>query len=170
MEERAVFTPVDQLPRNADTLHLSEKVGNMVMLEERYLLIFFCKINLFLTVTGARGYSEEQNREAIMAIHFGQIDAYFINMLAPKSYGGKRLINLVGSFGRAVVWFIPDGHTLPNNAKRPVTGFFDVYYHVRDWEAIVDLLRHEKPVYFNFNDVNNSAQIYTGSEPVGEGE
>jgi len=105
-----------------------------------------------------------------MATHFGQIDAYFINMLDPKTHGGKRLINLFGSFGRAVVWFIPDGHPLPGNKIRSITHFIDVHYHIRDWEAIVDILRHEKPVYFNFNEADNSAQIYTGSEPVGEDE
>jgi len=105
-----------------------------------------------------------------MAIYFGQIDTYFINMLSPKTYAGKRLMNLNGSFGKVIVWFIPDSIDLPDNQKRSGQNVFDVYYHLSDWAAVTDLLRNEKPVYFNFNDANNSSQIYTGSEPVGEEE
>jgi hypothetical protein len=34
----------------------------------------------------------------------------------------------------------------------------------------VDLLRNEKPVYFQYNDTTNGAFLATGSEPVGEAE
>jgi hypothetical protein len=108
--------------------------------------------------------------EGIMATHFGKIDNYFTNILAPKGYAGKRLMNLTGSFGKAIVWFIPNGSPLPDNKKHPGENVFDVYYQIDDWEAIIDIMRNEKPVYFNFNDACNTAQIYTGNEPVGEEE
>lgn len=105
-----------------------------------------------------------------MATYFGQIDVYFANVLSPKVYGGKRIMNLSGSFGKAILWFMPQGSSLPDNRKRPNQNVFDVYYHIDDWEALMDILRNEKPVYFNYQDKTNAAQIYTGSEPVGEEE
>lgn len=105
-----------------------------------------------------------------MSTYFGQIDEYFLNVLSPKSYEGKRLMNLVGDFGKAILWFFPSGSSLPDNSKRSNQNMFDIYYSIDDWEAVLDVLRNEKPVYFNYRDTNNAAQIYTGKEPVGEGE
>ena len=105
-----------------------------------------------------------------MAVHFGVIDTYFVNVLSPEPYAGKRLMNLVGPFGRAILWFLPEDGPLPGNRKRPGQDLFDVYYRMDAWAAILDVLRNEKPVHFNYQDANNAAQIYTGSEPVGEGE
>jgi hypothetical protein len=39
-----------------------------------------------------------------------------------------------------------------------------------DFPGAVDLLRNEKPVYFNFNDTTMGALLSTGPKPVGEGE
>ena len=105
-----------------------------------------------------------------MATYFGKIDSYFTNVLSPKTYAGKRLMNLSGSFGKAILWFLPDGTTLPDNRKRAGQNVFNVHYYINDWAAILDILRNEKPVYFNFSDTSNAAQIYTGNEPVGEEE
>ena len=105
-----------------------------------------------------------------MAVHFGTIDFYFVNVLSPKPYSGKRLMNLTGVFGKAILWFLPERSTLPDNKKRPGQDVFDVYYHMDAWAPIIDVLRNEKPVYFNYNDTANTAQMYTGKEPVGEGE
>jgi hypothetical protein len=105
-----------------------------------------------------------------MTVHFGKIDVYFSNILSPKIYAGKRIINLKGTFGKAILWFLPDGSSLPDNRKRTEKNVFDVYYHTADWGAIIDLLRNETPVYFNYHETSNAAQIYTGDEPVGEEE
>ena len=105
-----------------------------------------------------------------MATHFGKIDLYFVNVLSPKVYGGKRLMNLKGVFGKAVLWFLPAGTSLPDNYKSPGQDTFFVYYSVDDWAAILDVLRNETPVYFNYREESKTAQIYTGQEPVGEEE
>lgn len=105
-----------------------------------------------------------------MSTHFGQIDFYFINILSPKKHGGKRIMNLSGSFGKAILWFLPPDTSLPDNRKRPNQNVFDVYYRIDDWEAVLDVLRNETPVYFNYQDTSNAAQIYTGEEPIGEEE
>jgi hypothetical protein len=105
-----------------------------------------------------------------MATYFGNIEVYFVNVLSPNPYAGRRLMNVRGSFGKAILWFMPNDSTLPANRKRSGQNVFDVYYHMDAWEAILDVLRNEKPVFFSFHDTNNAAQIYTGEEPVGEGE
>lgn len=105
-----------------------------------------------------------------MSVFFGAIDNYTVNVLSPKPYNGRRLMNIKGSFGTAILWFHPDDATLPDNRKRLNQNIFDVYYHVSFWEPVLDVLRNESPVYFNFSDTSNAAQIYTGNEPVGEGE
>ena len=105
-----------------------------------------------------------------MATYFGQIDTYTINVLSPNAYNGRRLMNLKGSFGEAVLRFYPDDTTLPDNKKRSGQDVFDIYYNIRDWQAVIDVLRNESPVYFNYSDTYEAAQIYTGGEPVGEEE
>lgn len=105
-----------------------------------------------------------------MATHFGKIDTYFVNVLSPKNYGGKRMMNLKGSFGVAILWFLAEENSLPDNRIRANQNVFDVYYHLGAWDAIIDILRNESPVYFNFNETSKAAQIYTGNEPVGEEE
>ena len=44
------------------------------------------------------------------------------------------------------------------------------YFGSSYWQPLLDVLRNESPVYFNYSDTSNAAQIYTGNEPVGEGE
>ena len=105
-----------------------------------------------------------------MAVHFGKIDTYTVNVLSPNPYAGKRLMSLAGVFGRASLWFLPDDAPLPDNRKRSNQEVFDVYYPMAAWAAILDVLRNETPVHFNYQDTSNAAQIYTGSEPVGEEE
>jgi hypothetical protein len=79
-------------------------------------------------------------------------------------------MNLHGSFGRALLWFYPEDASLPENRKRPGQNILEVHYHMSSWAAILDVLRNESPVYFNFSDSSNAAQIYTGREPIGEEE
>ncbi len=105
-----------------------------------------------------------------MTVYSGAIDNYTVNLLSPKPYNGRHLMNIKGSFGTAVLWFHADDATLPDNRKRTNQNIFDVYYHARHWAPLLDVLRNESPVYFNFSDTSNAAQVYTGNEPVGEGE
>ena len=105
-----------------------------------------------------------------MATYYGNIDTYFVNILSPKAYGGKRRMNIKGNFGIAHLIFYPLGEALPNNRKRPDQHVFDIYYNIDSWEAVLDVLRNEGPLTFLYSDISNTAQIYTGNEPVGEGE
>lgn len=105
-----------------------------------------------------------------MATFFGEIETYSVNVLSPKPYNGRRLMNLAGSFGAAFLWFHPEDAALPDNRKRSGQNQFDIYYPMSCWSGVLDVLRNESPVYFNYNDTSNAAQIYTGREPVGEEE
>ena len=105
-----------------------------------------------------------------MAVFSGEIETYTVNVLSPKHYNGRRLMNLRGSFGAAILWFYPEDAALPDNRKRSGQNTFDVYYPMSSWSALLDVLRNESPVYFSYSDSSNAAQIYTGREPVGEEE
>ena len=105
-----------------------------------------------------------------MATYFGTIDSYFVNILSPRPFNGKRLISISGSFGAATLWFLPEDSSLPDNRKRPNQDIFEVYYHMDSWTALIDILRNESPLYFHFNDTSNAAQLHTSHEPVGEEE
>lgn len=105
-----------------------------------------------------------------MTVHFGEIDTYFVNVLSQSPWGGKRLMNVKGSFGKAILWFFPESMALPSNQKLPGQDVFYVYYRLATWDGLLDVLRNESPVYFNYSDTSDAAQIYTGQEPIGEGE
>jgi hypothetical protein len=62
--------------------------------------------------------------------------------------------------------FMPDGKALPaDNAT-------NLYYHLSDFAHVIDLLRNEKPVYWDFvgSGGGNENAIRTSVEPQGEGE
>ena len=82
----------------------------------------------------------------------------------------KKVIHLKGDFGVAFLYFVPEGETLGTNRKRAGQNVFDVYYSMSTWSQCVDLLRNEKPVYFYYDDSNNTAVIKTSDEPIGEEE
>jgi hypothetical protein len=65
--------------------------------------------------------------------------------------------------------FLADGSVLPKANKK--FNHFHLYYHQKDFPAIVDLLRNEKPVYIIFivDDFKN-CRITTMQEAIGEGE
>ena len=89
----------------------------------------------------------------------------------PDIYGFIRLH--WGGQLRATLWFHRDSATsVPPNASYTSGGVLIYYARFRQAEAhdAVDLLRNEKPVYFQYNDTTNGAFLATGSEPVGEGE
>ena len=104
-----------------------------------------------------------------MTLHLGIIQKYKIVLTNPPS-SNERKIYLYGSFGTAILYFIPDDGQLGNSRKRSGANIFDVYYYFRSWDSIVDTLRNEKPVTFKFNDTNNHTEIFTHKEEVGEEE
>lgn len=100
----------------------------------------------------------------------GKIDTYELSIETPSVHTNyKRVIYCKGGFGLAFLYFVPEDQPLGTNEQRSGENVFDVYYRMRDWAAIVDTLRNEKPVWFFFDDYKNGI-IRTGSEEVGEEE
>lgn len=54
--------------------------------------------------------------------------------------------------------------------RQSITGTVFLSFHRSDLPSVTDMLRNEKPVMFNWSADNQSAQITTGKEPVGEEE
>jgi hypothetical protein len=100
----------------------------------------------------------------------GKIDKYGLSLETPSVYTNyKRVIHCYGSFGLAFLYFVPEELPLGENKKRDGQNVYDIYYRMRDWDAAVDILRNEKPVWFFFDNYNNGI-IKTESEEVGEEE
>ena len=101
---------------------------------------------------------------------YGDIDTYSLSVQTPSVHTHyKRVIHCKGSFGLAFLYFVPEDKSLGTNKKREGRNVFDVWYRMRDWDAIVDALRNEKPVRFVFDNYRNGI-IRTGDEEVGEEE
>ncbi|MFO7568910.1 MAG: hypothetical protein R6W75_03855 [Smithellaceae bacterium] len=54
--------------------------------------------------------------------------------------------------------------------REGINGVVFLSFYRSELEAVVDMLRNEKPVMFNWSQENAVAQITTGPEPVGEEE
>jgi hypothetical protein len=66
--------------------------------------------------------------------------------------------------------FKPNGSALPQDNM--ADGYVNLYYYLSDFPNVIDLLRHEKPLYLLWNGSGASFEngIKTTSESVGEGE
>ncbi len=54
--------------------------------------------------------------------------------------------------------------------RQGLNGTVFLSFHRSELFSVTDMLRNEKPVMFNWSAENQSAQITTGKEPVGEEE
>jgi hypothetical protein len=64
--------------------------------------------------------------------------------------------------------FKPNGTDLPYDAL--VDGQANLYYHLEDFQNLIDLLRNEKPLYLLWVGPTNENGIKTTRETVGEEE
>ena len=82
----------------------------------------------------------------------------------------KNSIHLNVKSGKAVIRFIK-GRMKKNKLNQAgKKSLYEVYQPWESYPHFIDLLRNEKPLYFFFSFVDNSAYITTSDEPVGEGE
>lgn len=97
-----------------------------------------------------------------------QIDKYEVmysaNKFPPRIWlkgGGKYIGQLI---------FQPDGTSLPPD--KMANGQANLYYHLENFETVVDVLRNEKPMYLLFSGSGPGFEngIKTTEEPLGEGE
>ncbi len=69
------------------------------------------------------------------------------------------------------VYFVAEGSELPVSFYQPQAHGGGIFLHATELAPLIDLLRNEKPVRAYLNSENPERnKIYTGLEPVGEGE
>ncbi len=87
--------------------------------------------------------------------------------------GGPGLLQLTSDAAIvADVRFYADGTTRPPTRFGPSLAWAQLYFWVSAFPGLVDMLRHEGPVYVHLNDdpTYGYAVISTAGEPVGEAE
>ena len=95
-----------------------------------------------------------------MTQYQGNVQSYVLDIQSPNSfYNHKSVISLHGAFGLAILYFVPHDGQLGQNQKRAGQEIFDIYYWMDSWPHFTDLLRNEKPVQFQYDDSNDTAQI-----------
>lgn len=71
----------------------------------------------------------------------------------------------------AVVYVLDDTSPVPANTFIPASKRGTIFVPRWQFEWFLDLVRNEKPVYCYLNsDTPKSNSLYTGAEPIGEGE
>ena len=86
---------------------------------------------------------------------------------------GKSNLILKGATGETCsVWCIEDDNADLPEARQVGADYYTFYYHYRQLQHLIDMVRHEKPIFVFFNNDNgfNNSRISTSHEPVGEGE
>ena len=68
----------------------------------------------------------------------------------------------------AKVTFVEDSAELPESRCHP--GYCSIFLRFSALAPLIDMLRNEKPVYFNWDEKERKGHIKTSKEPVGEGE
>ncbi len=94
------------------------------------------------------------------------------NYISPYGYvNWKTRMVLHGEDWDVFVFFVSDIESAPSNFRSYSIQRIFLFYPLEQYEAIIDILRNERPVYVYF-DENHPAQavIAIDSEPVGEDE
>jgi hypothetical protein len=96
------------------------------------------------------------------------IDQYEV-MYSSNTFVPRVWLKSAGKFIGQLI-FKPDGSALPPDNM--AGGQVNLYYHLEDFDNVVDLLRNEKPMYLLWTGTGpgNENGIKTTSEPVGEAE
>lgn len=66
------------------------------------------------------------------------------------------------------IFFMKDGVDMPANVE--ISGHPRLYYSTGKFEEIMNILRHEEPLYITLVPSNGIGTISTSSEPIGEEE
>lgn len=105
------------------------------------------------------------------------IDQYEVCMVAQNTAGYPGVYAFIRLHWqgrqRGTLWFHRlSVTTIPANGSFSSGGAMTYYarYGQTELRDIVDLLRHEKPVFFQWNESSKGAMLSTGKEPVGEEE
>ena len=112
-----------------------------------------------------------------MAWQSFNIDQYEVYSVAFNTQGYPDIYGFIRLYWqgkqRATLWFYRDSvTTIPANASSSSGGYTNYYGRFGQAQLgdSVDLLRNEKPVFFQWNEATKGAFLATGQEPVGENE
>lgn len=100
-----------------------------------------------------------------------EIKNYRYYSFSSRDSGTKAVTICTGDGGKTTYVHFQEGvGDLPESRKLDENRFI-VYYRHSDMPNIIDMLRHEKPIYFiHVPEGTNNTRLSTGPEPVGEGE
>lgn len=105
-----------------------------------------------------------------MALKVQEIKNYYYSFDART--GGPGRLQLLGVAGKvADIDFVDENSPVPAPTFLPDLSQARIYFKRSMLPALIDMLRHEKPVSITINDLSPGfVVIHTGIEPVGEGE
>ena len=98
---------------------------------------------------------------------------YFAGGQGGEEYPHRALIKLRRADGTliATAFFHRGGSQIPSSDSKNANEQYNCHFPERDYANVLDILRNEKPVYFEFIGGKwNVGSIATVAEPVGEGE
>lgn len=98
-----------------------------------------------------------------------EFDAYRLYYHSAPQYQWQSRLYLYKS-GAYVgsIFFMKEGVDIP--ANRDLGGRPRLYFPATEYEEIMNVLRHEEPLYVSLNPANGIGTISTSSEPIGEEE
>lgn len=109
------------------------------------------------------------------------IDEYRVTYYAGGKSSPAITLYSAGKYAGILI-FNPNGSTLPSNyistptpPPSPGTGFMPtvtLYFHLEDFQNVIDILRNEKPISLHYPSIRETQGPYIGtsSEPIGEAE
>ena len=112
-----------------------------------------------------------------MAWESFSIDQYMAYLVTHNTTGLPGIYGFIylhwGGKHRATLWFHRDSEpTIPANGSFSSGGYTNYYarFGQAQFRDSVDLLRNEKPIYFQWNEATKGAFLATSPESVGEAE
>ena len=98
--------------------------------------------------------------------------SYYAGAQNVGGYPYRAVIGLRDESDRFVAgaYFHHSSATMPTADTKKATGFISCHYSATDYPQVLDILRNEKPVFVEFDERTNVANVRTSAEPVGEGE
>ena len=101
-----------------------------------------------------------------------EINKYAIGVFSRTQSADPKAIALIVLYDedhlRGYLNFFPNNIALPN--PHIENDLIQLYYHIDHFDVISDLLRNEKPLYFQFSSPPPFGLLRSGKEPIGEEE
>ena len=105
-----------------------------------------------------------------MATESFQVINYQYSQYSSRTAYRTSLVLRAGLKTCAII-FIDDPNAALPAAKKVGNNYFEFYFHQHQFPHLIDMVRHENPIYVHYSDsVNNNSRISTSNEPIGEEE